>query len=208
MHHELVLIDQSQLRQRQRELHTPHQQSPARLPLELLHGFAQIPAHELRVPIDLLQGARHDVLLGRVDRLGEGLHPIGSRSRRRRRPPCCLHHFVSHPPKEKGIGLAEVLDRVSMQVFVRRDCTMIAAPIQRDVDRVPKGSHFARVPPMLSAYAADSPGAILNHPSGCHELLQSSSTSAWPWSLGSRMTGPRNSVVEKSKEIACASPTQ
>src|SRR5215211_3369776 len=35
-----------------------------------------------------------------------------------------------------------------MQVFVRGDCTMIAAPVQCDVDGVPKGSHFARVPPM------------------------------------------------------------
>jgi hypothetical protein len=37
---------------------------------------------------------------------------------------------------------------VTMQVFVRGDCTMIAAPVQCDVDGVPKGSHFARVPPM------------------------------------------------------------
>src|SRR5215204_3188511 len=43
MHDELVLIDQSQLRQRQRELHTSHEQSFARLPLELLNGLAQIP---------------------------------------------------------------------------------------------------------------------------------------------------------------------
>jgi hypothetical protein len=27
--------------------------------------------------------------------------------------------FVSHPAKEEGIGLVEVLDRVTMQVFVR-----------------------------------------------------------------------------------------
>jgi hypothetical protein len=32
-------------------------------------------------------------------------------------PPACLHHFVGHPPKEKGIGLGEVLDRMTMQVF-------------------------------------------------------------------------------------------
>ncbi len=51
-----------------------------------------------------------------------------------------------HPAEEKGIGLIEVLGRVTMQVIVRRDCTMIAAPVQGDVDGVPKGSHFARVP--------------------------------------------------------------
>src|SRR5260370_40432405 len=95
MHHELVLIDQSQLRQRQRELHTSHEQSLARLPLELLNGGAQIPAHEFRVPIDLLQVARHDVLLCRVDRLGEGFHPIRSRSRRRRRAAGASGYYVT-----------------------------------------------------------------------------------------------------------------
>src|SRR5215471_14185216 len=43
LHDELVLIDQSQLRQRQRELHASHEQSPTRLPLELLNGLVQIP---------------------------------------------------------------------------------------------------------------------------------------------------------------------
>jgi hypothetical protein len=33
-----------------------------------------------------------------------------------------------------------------MQVVVRGDCAMIAAPVQCDVDGVPKGSHFAKVP--------------------------------------------------------------
>src|SRR5580658_10587715 len=85
---ELVLIDQSQLRQRQRELHASHEQSLTWLLLELLHGLLQISApriseEELRVPIDPVQGARHDVLLCRVDRPGEGVHPIGPRSGRR-----------------------------------------------------------------------------------------------------------------------------
>ena len=35
-----------------------------------------------------------------------------------------------------------------MQVFVRGYCTMIAAPVQCDVDGIPKEPHFARVPPM------------------------------------------------------------
>jgi len=59
------------------------------------------------------------------------------------RPKRCLHHFV----KEEGIGLVEVLDRVTMQFFVRGNCTMIAAPVQCDVDGIPKGSHYARIPP-------------------------------------------------------------
>ena len=53
VHHELVLIDQSQLRQRKRELHASHEQSLTRLPLEVLNGLPQIPAQELRVPSTL-----------------------------------------------------------------------------------------------------------------------------------------------------------
>src|SRR5207249_3093612 len=59
----LVLIDQSQIRQGQRELLASHEQPFARLPLELLSGFPQVPPHELSVPIDPVQVARHDVLL-------------------------------------------------------------------------------------------------------------------------------------------------
>src|SRR6266508_1592005 len=33
-----------------------------------------------------------------------------------------------------------------MQLFVRDDCTMIAAPVQCDVDGIPKGSHCVRPP--------------------------------------------------------------
>ena len=80
------------------------------------------------------------------DRPGEGfhpgLHPIRPRARPRRHPPRCLDHFVSHPAKEDGIGLVEVLDRVTMQLFVREYYTMIAAPVQGDVDGIPKGSHY------------------------------------------------------------------
>src|SRR4026208_475413 len=148
MHDELVLIDQSQLRERQRELHASCEQPLPRLPLELLNGLLQIPAYELRVPIDHVQGARHDVLLRRVDRAAEGFHPIGHLSRPRRTKRC-LHHFISHPAKEEGIRPVEVLDRVTMQVFVRENCTMIAAPVQCDVDGIPKGSHYISSPPWV-----------------------------------------------------------
>ena len=47
VHHELVFIDQSQLCQRERELHAAHEQSRTRLPLELLHGLLQIPGAEI-----------------------------------------------------------------------------------------------------------------------------------------------------------------
>jgi hypothetical protein len=49
--------------------------------------------------------------------------------------------LVSHPAEEEGIGPVEVLDRVTMQVFVRHYRSMIAAPVQRDVDGIPKGPH-------------------------------------------------------------------
>jgi hypothetical protein len=45
---------------------------------------------------------------------------------------------------------------VTMQVFVRRDFSMIAAPVQCHVDGVAKGSHSARVP----ALQAISPGYL------------------------------------------------
>jgi hypothetical protein len=37
---------------------------------------------------------------------------------------------------------------VAMQVFVRGPFTMIAAPVQCDVDGIPKGSHYVSVPPI------------------------------------------------------------
>src|SRR5215204_3366421 len=150
LHHELVLIDQAQLRQRQRERHAAHEQSLPRLPLQLFNGRPQLlPGHELRVPIDPVQGARDDVLLRRVDRPGEGLHPLGHPLRphaRPRRPPRGLHHFVGDPAKEEGIGLREALGPVTMQLFVRGHGPMIAAPVQGDVDGIPQGSHSVSLP--------------------------------------------------------------
>ena len=43
LHDKLVLIDQSQIRQGHRGLHASHEQAFARLPLELLNGFPQVP---------------------------------------------------------------------------------------------------------------------------------------------------------------------
>jgi hypothetical protein len=37
---------------------------------------------------------------------------------------------------------------VTMQVVVRDHYAMIAAPVQCDVDGIPKGSHYVRVLPM------------------------------------------------------------
>ena len=42
----------------------------------------------------------------------------------------------------------EVLDRVTMQIFVDDPCPMVAAPVQGDVDGVPKGPHGANISPM------------------------------------------------------------
>jgi len=32
-----------------------------------------------------------------------------------------------------------------MQLFVREYCPMIAAPVQCDVDKIPKGAHYASI---------------------------------------------------------------
>ena len=53
----------------------------------------------------------------RAEGFHPGFHPIrlGSVRAGRHRG---LHHFVSHPAKEEGIGLGDVLACVTMQVFV------------------------------------------------------------------------------------------
>jgi hypothetical protein len=43
---------------------------------------------------------------------------------------------------------------MTMQVFVREHCTMIAAPVQCDVDGIPKGSHYASLQ-AVGSYALD-----------------------------------------------------
>jgi hypothetical protein len=57
--------------------------------------------------------------------------------------------------KKEGIGPVEVLDRVTMQLFVREHFTVIAAPVQCDVDGIPKGSHSVRVP-IIQGHSNDS----------------------------------------------------
>jgi hypothetical protein len=58
------------------------------------------------------------------------------------------HYFVRHPAKEKGIGLGDVFHRVTMRGFVRDHFTMIAAPVQCDVDGIPKRSRDVSVSPI------------------------------------------------------------
>jgi hypothetical protein len=84
-------------------------------------------------------------------------HPLRPRSCRRRRPKRCLHQFVSHPAKEKGIGLGDVLGGVTMQLFVRDPFPMIAAPVQCDVDGMTKRSHHARLHPTASPSQSREP---------------------------------------------------
>ena len=150
LHDELVLVDQSQIRQGQRESHAAHEQAFARPLLEPPNGFAQVAVHELRVPIDLVQGARHDVLLGPVDLLGEGdvcvIHPVRPCSRRRL-PPRCLHHLVGHPAKQQGIGALQAGGPVAMRLLVRDPHLVINAAVEGDVDRVSERSHRRIAPP-------------------------------------------------------------
>lgn len=72
---ELVLVDQPHLRQGRREGDAADEDALARLLLEPLGRLAQVAPQQLGVPVDPLQGARHDVLLGRADRLRERLRP-------------------------------------------------------------------------------------------------------------------------------------
>ena|SRR5687768_8350425 len=51
------------------------------------------------------------------------------------------------PPSHRGgaptgIGPVQVIDRVTMQLFVADFCGMVAASVQRDVDGIAKGSHY------------------------------------------------------------------
>ena len=141
MHDDFVLIDQSHFRQCERECHASREKSLTRLLLELLNRGSLITTHELRVPINPVQCARHDVLLLRVDRPGERFHPIRSLSGWRRVSPRCFHHFVRHPSKEQSISPLDALRRTTMQLFVRDSFTMIATSVERDVDRISKWSH-------------------------------------------------------------------
>ena len=57
-----------------------------------------------------------------------------------------------HRPTTAGsstANLGEVFRRVTMQLFVRDPFTMIAAPVQGDVDGISKRSHHARLQPMV-----------------------------------------------------------
>ena len=51
---------------------------------------------------------------------------------------------VGLPGSEQDIGPGEVFGVVTMHLFVRGNCTMVAAPVQCDVDRIPKWSHQVR----------------------------------------------------------------
>ena len=42
--------------------------------------------------------------------------------------------------------MLEVLGGMTMQVFIRGNWTMIAAAVQCDVDGIPKGLHYAKIP--------------------------------------------------------------
>jgi hypothetical protein len=66
-----------------------------------------------------------------------------------------------HPAKGEGVGLGEVFRRVKIQLlwhavasfedgFVRNHFTMIAAPVQCDVNGIRKRSHHARLHPRAS----------------------------------------------------------
>ena len=142
LHHELVLIDQSPAPLAPVGASLLPRAILTRLPLELLNAFtAQIPRARAPRSNRPGQGARHDILLCRVDRPGEGFHPIGHPIRPHSRPRGPRHaasiiSWITRP--KEGIGLREVLGRVTMRDFVRDYCPMISTR-QCDVDGYRRG---------------------------------------------------------------------
>jgi hypothetical protein len=67
---------------------------------------------------------------------GKGFHLFRPPCRIRHRPKCCLHHLVSDPAEEEGVGLFQFFDGVAMQLVVHGYGTVIAAPVQGDVDGI------------------------------------------------------------------------
>jgi hypothetical protein len=114
-------------------------------PFELLNGVCQVSLHELGVPIDPVQRARHDVLSGRVDRSGEREHPVGARLVSHEGSPERLHHFVGHAAEEQRIGTFQVGDGMAMQLFIPDHHLVIAAAVERDIDRISQRSHARNV---------------------------------------------------------------
>jgi hypothetical protein len=55
------------------------------------------------------------------------------------------HAKLQEPIAALAPCTVEVLDRATMHLFVRGNCTAIAAPVQRDVDGVPKGPRCVRL---------------------------------------------------------------
>src|SRR5690606_40861210 len=62
LHKELVLVDQPQICQRQGERHAAYEQALAWLLLEPLNRLPHLASHQLGVPINPAQRARHAVL--------------------------------------------------------------------------------------------------------------------------------------------------
>ena len=113
LHHELVLIDQSQLRQRQRELHASRRTGPCSVAVSA--APPPCPDHRARARRSSRRGSGclTYVLLCRVDRR-RMVSSSGTGSRPRRRPKGRLHHLVSHPAEDEGIGAFEDCGRVTV----------------------------------------------------------------------------------------------
>jgi hypothetical protein len=80
LHKELVLVDQSQIRQGERERHATHPEPRTGLLLEPLNRLRQVASHQLGIPVDLAQRAGDDVLVRPVDRLRERDLPLAIQS--------------------------------------------------------------------------------------------------------------------------------
>src|SRR3989454_11210672 len=99
--------------------------------------------------------------------------------------------------------MVEVLDRGTVQVFVRGGCTMIAAPVQCDVDGVPKRSHYISVSTIkvrLRSFLINGHGRLLA--AARHAI---GSVHARTDALGS--SGPRRAPSSGTPTSRCRSAT-
>ncbi len=145
-----------QICQRQGERHATHEQALAGLLLELLNRLPQVASHAARHSNRPRSACstRRTSSPGRwssANGISALIHPVRPRARGRL-PPRRLHHLVGHPAEEQGIGSCHLSGPVAHRLLVRREpCLVMAAAVERDVDRVSKRSHLVAFALMRAA---------------------------------------------------------
>ena len=111
----------------------------------------EIPAHELGVPVDPVQGLDTTYFFAAsIVRPNGAIQSGMTGARSDGRQADSIISYVTRP-KSNASARSSVFDRVTMRLLVRGDLPVVAAPVQRDVDRVPKRPHH---PNLLTVSAA------------------------------------------------------